>query len=353
VNGPAWLQADGTPRYAEAAGAGKGAPLRLEPPPLRGPAIVGRSAALRKVLELVVQVAPARATVLVTGETGTGKDLVARAIHDASPRSARAFVPVNCSALPESLLESELFGHTRGSFTGAIANKRGLVEEAAGGTLFLDEISTLPHAVQVKLLRVLQERAIYRVGSTRPVPVDFRLVAATNVDLAAEVRAGRFRADLFYRLNVFPIRVPSLRERRGDIPLLVEHFRVQCARANGVEPPTVCTATMAALVAHDWPGNVRELENFMERAVIMHAGRGGIPVELPGAESAASAEAAMVETALREEWSLALLEQRYIAGVLERAGGHRGRAAAILGIDRRTLYRKLKEYGTADVRPVR
>lgn len=338
MNGPAYLY-DAEVRRAVSQ-------LRLEPQPAGQTMIVGHSPAVRQMLGLVARVAPTRATVLITGETGTGKELVARAVHDASDRRSRAFVPINCSALPESLLESELFGHTRGSFTGAIANKRGLFEEAAGGTLFLDEISTIPHSVQVKLLRVLQERRFYRLGGTQPVSVDFRLVAATNLDLAEEVRAGRFREDLYYRLNVFPIRVPALRERRTDIPLLVEHFRVRCAQEIGVSPPAVSVGTLAAMACYPWPGNVRELENFMERAVILHAGCDDVPFDLRPAAIAA-AEERTAEVALREGWTMARLEQHYILGVLAQTGGHRGQAADLLGIDRRTLYRKLKEYARA------
>src|SRR5262245_12326524 len=201
--------------------------------------LVGRSPAMERLFDLVERVAPTRATVLIVGETGTGKELVARAVHDLSERARKPFVAVNCSALPETLLESELFGHTKGSFTGAIANKRGLFEEANGGTLFLDEISTISPAIQVKLLRVLQDRKIQRVGGVAPITVDFRLIAATNVDLSEEVRHGHFREDLYYRLNVFPITVPPLRERTGDVPILANYFRMKFAQENGVEPPAI------------------------------------------------------------------------------------------------------------------
>jgi DNA-binding NtrC family response regulator len=337
VNGPAWLY-DGELR--------RGGTLRLEPPPVSRTSLIGRSPAMQEMMQLVARVAPTRATVLIHGETGTGKELVARAVHETSGRHSRPFVPINCSALPESLLESELFGHTKGSFTGAIANKRGLFEEAAGGTLFLDELSTIPHSVQVKLLRVLQERRFYRIGGTQPVSVDFRLVAATNLDLAEEVRAGRFREDLFYRLNVFPVRVPPLRERRSDIPLLVEHFRLRFASDIGVAAPDVSAETLARLSLYGWPGNVRELENLVERAVILSAGGTDIPFDPPDAAPAA-AEVRLADVALREGWSMARLEQHYILAMLEQANGHRGRAADLLGIDRRTLYRKLKEYARA------
>jgi two-component system, NtrC family, response regulator HydG len=305
--------------------------------------IIGRSPAMERMFDLVERVAPTRATVLITGETGTGKELVARAIHELSDRARKPFVPVNCSALPETLLESELFGHTKGSFTGAIANKRGLFEEASGGTLFLDEISTIPPSTQVKLLRVLQERTLHRVGGSQPIAVDFRLLAATNLDLAEEVRAARFREDLFYRLNVFPVRVPSLRERQGDIPLLANFFRLRFAQENGVEAPEIAPDTMKRLMEYAWPGNVRELENFVERAVIMYSGARNIPFEPPAGELDRS-EQSLVDVARRERWSMERLEKEYILDVLQQTDGHRGQAAEILGIDRRTLYRKLKQY---------
>jgi two-component system, NtrC family, response regulator HydG len=305
--------------------------------------LVGRAPAMERMFDLIERVAPTRATVLITGETGTGKELVARAIHEISDRARKPFVPINCSALPETLLESELFGHTKGSFTGAIANKRGLFEEAAGGTLFLDEISTIAASIQVKLLRVLQERKLHRIGGSQPVPVDFRLLAATNLDLGEEVRAGRFREDLFYRLNVFPVRVPALRERQGDIPLLANFFRLRFAQENGVEAPEIGPDTMKRLMEYGWPGNVRELENYIERAVIMYAGARSIPFEAPSTETERS-EQSLVDSARRERWSMERLEREYIIDVLQQTGGHRGHAADILGIDRRTLYRKLKQY---------
>jgi two-component system, NtrC family, response regulator HydG len=306
--------------------------------------IVGRAPAMERMFDMVERVAPTRATVLITGETGTGKELVARAIHELSDRSRKPFVAINCSALPETLLESELFGHTKGSFTGAIATKRGLFEEAAGGTLFLDEISTIPQSIQVKLLRVLQDRTLHRLGGTQPIVVDFRLLAATNVDLADEVRAGRFREDLYYRLNVFPIRVPALRERQSDIPLLANFFRIRFAQENGVDAPAITRETMNRLMEYPWPGNVRELENYIERAVIMHAGARSMPFEAPSSDSSRSGQH-LVDEARRQRWTMERLEREYILDVLQQTGGHRGNAAEILGIDRRTLYRKLKSYG--------
>ncbi len=305
--------------------------------------IVGKSPALERMFDLIERVAPTRATVLITGETGTGKELAARALHELSGRVRKPFVAINCSALPETLLETELFGHMRGSFTGAIQNKRGLFEEANGGTLFLDEISTVSQSIQVKLLRVLQDRKIQRIGGTQQLPVDFRLVAATNVELAERVENGEFREDLFYRLNVFPIRVPALRERKSDIPLLANYFRTKFAQENGVEAPEISPETMRRLIEYEWPGNVRELENFIERAVIMHAGARSIPFDAPAGQKEKT-ERDMIARARQERWNLEQLEREYILNVLDQTRGHKGNAAEVLGIDRRTLYRKLKKY---------
>jgi len=302
--------------------------------------MVGRSAAMERLFDQIGRVAPLRTTVLITGETGTGKELVAMAIHELSGRARKAFVAVNCSALSETLLESELFGHVKGSFTGAFAGRRGLLEEAEGGTLFLDEVSTLSQQVQVKLLRVLAERAIHRVGSSLHVPIDFRLIVATNHDLAGQVAAGQFREDLYYRLNTFPILVPPLRERTSDIPLLAEHFRLWYAKENALEPPPFSRSALDSMLAHDWPGNVRELQNFVERAVILFAG--APEIRLDPAFSQRRLEHDTLRRAANEVWNLDQLEYEYIRSVLERTGGHQGRAAEILGIDRRTLYRKLR-----------
>ncbi len=304
---------------------------------------IGDTPPVRHMFDLIERVAPLNATVLVTGETGTGKELVARAIHDLSPRHAQPFVPMQCSALSPTLLESELFGHVKGSFTGATASRRGLFEEAHGGTLFLDEISTIGADTQVKILRVLQERSIQRVGSTDSVSTDFRLVGATNIDLAHEVAEGRFREDLFYRLNVYPIRVPPLRERRQDIPLLAAAFRARFARENGVEPPAITEETLVRMMEYDWPGNVRELENFVERALIVFAGREAIQFELP-AQTASRTDRQMLTQAQDEFWPLERLEREYTLRVLEHTRGRQSEAAGILGISRRTLYRKLRQY---------
>ncbi|HYJ78777.1 MAG TPA: sigma-54 dependent transcriptional regulator [Longimicrobiaceae bacterium] len=305
--------------------------------------IIGRSPPMRRLFELIERVAPTRASVLVTGETGTGKELVARAVHDLSDRARRPFVAVNCSALPETLLESELFGHVKGAFTGAVASRRGLFEEAAGGTLFLDEIATISPAIQVKLLRVLQERKVQRVGGGAAVDVDFRLVAAANVPLDDEVAAGRFREDLFYRLNVFPLQVPPLRERAADIPLLADHFRRRVARETGVEPPELSPEGLARMTAHPWPGNVRELENYVERAAILHAGAATLPFDPPRGPRA-EPERGLAARARQERWTLERLEREHVLQVLEDTGGNQVRAAEVLGIDRRTLHRKLKQY---------
>jgi two-component system, NtrC family, response regulator HydG len=306
--------------------------------------IIGRAPAMMRVLRLIERVAPTRASVLITGETGTGKELVARAVHELSPRSHRSYVPVNCSAIPESLIEAELFGHTKGSFTGAVQSRRGLIEEAAGGTLFLDEISTLTEDVQVKLLRVLQDRRVQRVGSNSPVPIDFRLVAATNSDLARLVADGRFREDLFFRLDVFPIVVPPLRERREDIPLLASHFLSVYAEEHGVEPPRVSPETLARMVAYDWPGNVRELENFVERSMIMYAGRDVFfPFDLPR-RLLGHQGATVVGRAIEDDWTLERLKREYLLSTLERHRWRRDLAAETLGISQRTIHRKLKRY---------
>ena len=307
------------------------------------PEMVGRSGAMDRVRDLIARVAPSRATVLITGDTGTGKELVARSIHALSGRAEKSFVGVNCSAIPETLLESELFGHVKGAFTGAITNKRGLMEEASGGSLFLDEVGTITQNIQVKLLRVLQERTIMRVGAREAVPVDIRLIAATNLDLAEEVRAGRFREDLFYRLSVFPVHVPSLSERRDDIPLLAAYFLRRAAAEHQVTPPSIPPTTMQRLMEYEWPGNVRELENFVERSVIMHAGSKTIPFD-PGEGLHRRREHDLLKSAREERWDLDRLEREYILSVLDDVAGHQGRAAEILGIDRRTLYRKLKRY---------
>jgi DNA-binding NtrC family response regulator len=307
------------------------------------PILIGESPAMKRMYDLLERVAPSRATVLITGETGTGKEMVAQTIHTLSDRARKPFVTVQCSALSESLLESELFGHMKGSFTGAIGTRRGLFEEAAEGTLFLDEVATLSPTIQVKLLRTLQERRVQRVGANQPIPVAFRLIAATNVDLGAEVAAGRFREDLFYRLNVFPVRVPPLRERPGDIPLLAAFFLARAAERNGIAPPELSPGLLAKMGQYDWPGNVRELENFVERAVIMYSGSRVIPVQAaPGPQDSGS-----IARALAGQWTLERLEREFILAVLGSHDGNVAQAATALGIDRRTLFRKLQRYREA------
>ncbi|HEY2509232.1 MAG TPA: sigma-54 dependent transcriptional regulator [Polyangiaceae bacterium] len=303
--------------------------------------IVGTAHAMIGVYKTVAQVAPTTATVLIIGESGTGKELVARAIHAKSPRSSKPFVAVNCAALPESILESELFGHERGAFTGAAGLKRGLFEEANGGTLFLDEIGEISPKMQVQLLRVLQEGEIRRVGASDTIKVDVRVVAATNRDLKSELATGRFREDLFFRLQVVTVHVPPLRDRKGDIPLLVKHFVARHAARLGRPVPRVAPEVLEGLAAYDVPGNVRELSHIVERAMLL--AREGVVtvVDLPPEVGGAIADAAAGSMgALADDWpTLATLERRYIDRVLARTGGNKTRAAEVLGIDRRTLNR--------------
>lgn len=308
---------------------------------------VGDSAPVRQMFDLIDRVAPLNLTVLITGETGTGKELIARSIHDRSRRSERRFVPVHCSALSPGLLESELFGHVKGSFTGATQTRRGLFEEASGGTLFLDEIATISPETQVKTLRVLQERKVQRVGSSEEIEADFRLVGATNVDLEAEVAAGNFRKDLFYRLNVYPVRVPPLRERREDIPLLAETFRSRFAEENALVPPEIAPEVQDQMMAYDWPGNVRELENFVDRALVVYAGMPSIQFDLGNGMLKRESGAVFCAPGA-ESWTLARLEREHIARVMARTGGRQTEAAKILGISRRTLYRRLQHYYASD-----
>jgi DNA-binding NtrC family response regulator len=311
------------------------------------PPLVGRSPAMKRLSGLIERVAPSRATVLLTGETGTGKEVVAQTIHALSDRARKPFVTVQCSALSESLLESELFGHMKGSFTGAMANRRGLFEEAGEGTLFLDEVATLAPVIQVKLLRVLQERRVQRVGANQPIPVAFRLIAATNQDLANEVAARRFREDLYYRLNVVPIRLPPLREREGDIPLLASFFCARSAEVAGIAPPELSPTLLGRMTAYPWPGNVRELENFIERAIIMYGGRRTIPADAAEWPQ----DGGTVARAVKEGWTLDRLEREYILGVLESHHGQVALAARAIGIDRRTLARKLVQFRSEGVLP--
>jgi formate hydrogenlyase transcriptional activator len=305
--------------------------------------IVGGSAALRRVLKEVQTVAPTGSTVLIRGETGTGKELIARALHQLSPRQERTFVKLNCAAIPTGLLESELFGHEKGAFTGAIAQKVGRFELAHRGTLFLDEVGDMPPELQPKLLRVLQEQEFERLGSTRTIKVDVRLVAATHRDLARMVADGRFREDLYYRLNVFPLVLPPLRERPDDVPRLVRHFTQQFARRMGRRIETIPSAVMDTLVRYPWPGNVRELQNVIERAVILSPGPS---LQVPLADlQPAPAQAQVPATA---PGTLADAERDHILGVLRETGwvlGGPNGAAARLGMKRTTLQSKMKKLG--------
>ena len=324
------------------------APLEAPVPVEAPPGLIGRSAAMLTVYKQVAQAAIAQAPVLIVGASGTGKELVARAIHRHGRRASRAFVPVNCGALTETLLESELFGHMRGAFTGAVSDARGLFEQAQGGTIFLDEISETSPALQVKLLRVLQEGEVRPVGGRGTVKVDVRVVAATNVDLEEAVSSGRFRQDLFYRLGVLVIRVPPLQARHEDIPLLVERFlQNACGRAG--RTVTLTPGALARLVGHDWPGNVRELENTIERLVLTSRGH-EITVEDVQFGTTADTRPPRVELEARMFEGLPTLdalERRYLLHVLEAVGGNRTRAAEMLGIDRRTLYRMAERFGLA------
>jgi formate hydrogenlyase transcriptional activator len=308
--------------------------------PRRFEQIIGNSPALESVLEQVEQVAPTDSTVLIQGETGTGKELIARAIHNLSVRCGRPFIKLNCAAIPFDLLESELFGHERGAFTGAIAQKIGRFELADKGTLFLDEVGDIPPALQPKLLRVLQEQEFERLGSTRTHQVDVRLVAATNRNLVDMVKRNEFRSDLYYRLNVFPIPLPRLRERREDIPALVEHFVEIYARRMGKQVEHILPETMSALVSYQWPGNIRELQNFIERSVILTSGNVLHPplASLKNAAEAESLGAITLEDAEREHIRKILEQTRWVVA------GPNG-AAARLGIKRSTLYFRMQKLG--------
>jgi DNA-binding NtrC family response regulator len=331
------------------------------------PEIVGSSAAMREVYQRTRLVAPSRASVLLIGETGTGKELIARAIHRLSPRADGPYIRVNCGALSESLLESELFGHVKGAFTGAIDNKTGRFEAAHGGTIFLDEISSMSPKLQVKLLRVLQEREFERVGESRTIRVDTRVIAATNQSLEDEIEAGRFRDDLYYRLNVVPIRLPPLRERREDIPSLGQFFLERYSEENRRDTPELTLQVLQALQGYDWPGNVRELENYIERAVVMANGHPLEPemLSLPGRHERrlrpAGARTGDVLSLIQHlvrvgiqslptedgnlyERLVGGIERELIEQVMQLCDNVQVKAAARLGINRNTLHKKLSEF---------
>jgi DNA-binding NtrC family response regulator len=324
--------------------------------------IVGKSRAMAKLFQLLETVAPTNSTILVSGETGTGKEVVARAIHHNSPRRMNRFVALNCSAIPESLLEAELFGHVRGAFTGAVGNRVGRLEQAHKGTLFLDEVGTMSAGLQMKLLRVLQEREFERVGDSHTIKVDVRIIGATNSNLLQMVEDGEFREDLYYRLNVIPLELPPLRERKEDIPLLVQHF-LDKLQAEATKPSgdrllgqtarpalTVSQEAMRRLMAFQWPGNVRQLENAIERAVALSAGRSQIDViDLPAdiqqaQETVLSSPVLLPEGGLDLDAFVTNIERELIERSLERTGGNKGQAARLLGLKRTTLVEKLKRF---------
>jgi DNA-binding NtrC family response regulator len=318
--------------------------------------IIGKSRAMARLFQLLETVAATNSTILVTGETGSGKELVAKAIHQHSPRHVHRFVAVNCSAIPETLLEAELFGHVRGAFTGAVGNRQGRFEMAHKGTLLLDEVGTMSAALQMKLLRVLQEREFERIGDTHTTKVDVRVIAATHSDLRQMVADGQFREDLYYRLNVIPVQIPPLRDRKEDIPLLVQHFLEKFAPGTPAEDGagrpglTVSQEGMRRLMSYHWPGNVRQLENAIERAVAFSAGRTHIDVaDLPAEVQAAPEAAAPAALTLPEEGLdlaefIGNIEREFIQLSLERTGGNKGRAAKLLQLNRTTLVEKLKRF---------
>jgi two-component system, NtrC family, response regulator len=310
--------------------------------------IIGRSPPMERLFEQMKLVAPTRSTVLIVGESGTGKELVANALHRASPRRHERFLAINCGAIPSDILESELFGHEKGAFTGAVGRKIGKFELAHKGTLFLDEISELYPELQVKLLRVLEERRVMRVGGGDLIEVDFRLIAATNRDLEEEVAKGRFREDLYYRLKVVTLEIPALRERPSDVVLLAEHFLAELCAEHGRPPKILTPGAAQQLASHPWPGNVRQLRNYLESLVIFHSGEvieaADLPSQLQGGASAVRSATTPVQPADGPARTMEEIERQAILETLARTGGHRARAADVLGIGLRTLQRKLKDY---------
>ncbi|HET6979093.1 MAG TPA: sigma-54 dependent transcriptional regulator [Pyrinomonadaceae bacterium] len=322
----------------------------------KSPTLIGQSPVMRKLFSVIERVAPTDASVLITGATGTGKELAARAIHELSPRRDHAFVDINCSAIPETLIEAELFGHQRGTFTGAHENRSGLFEKASGGTLFLDEVDALNLSAQAKLLRVLQERTVRRIGARANIAIDVRIISATNCDLAQAVAEGRFRPDLYYRLRVLPLQVPELCTRGEDVRLLVDHFLRVKSERNGQRLRTFTPEAMRALCDYPWPGNVRELENTIEYALAIglddELDIADLPPEILTATPQPSADdfRQVLQAYMNDTVPLAEIEKRYILSVLQQFGGNQVRAAAALGIDRSKLYRRLKQYGVMAVR---
>ena len=322
----------------------------------KSPTLIGQSPVMKKLFSVIERVAPTDASVLITGATGTGKELAARAIHDMSPRRDNAFVDINCSAIPETLIEAELFGHQRGTFTGAHENRSGLFEKASGGTLFLDEVDALNLSAQAKLLRVLQERTVRRIGARANIAIDVRIISATNCDLAQAVAEGRFRPDLYYRLRVLPLHVPELCSRGEDVRLLVEHFLRVKSERNGQALRKFTAEAMRALCEYPWPGNVRELENTIEYALAIglddELGLADLPPEIMNSHSQPSVDnfRQVLQAYMNDTVPLAEIEKRYILSVLQQFGGNQVRAAAALGIDRSKLYRRLKQYGVMAVR---
>ncbi len=304
---------------------------------------IGKSRRFIDVLKLAEHVAPTDSTVLIQGESGTGKEVVARYIHNLSNRADGPFMSINCGALPENLLESELFGHVKGSFTGAVRDKQGLFAAARGGTFFLDEVGEMPPSLQVKLLRVLQEREVIPVGATESIPVDVRIVAATNRDLEEEIRRGNFRSDLFYRLNVIALNLPPLRDRRDDLILLIENFLQQMATENDTEPKALASEALDAVMVYEWPGNVRELENALEHDTVLPRSSLLDGAALPERITRRRKEPLVAERSLQNP-TLDVIERAYIMWVLQVEGGNKTRAAEVLGIDPSTLYRKLSRY---------
>ncbi len=312
----------------------------------KAPAIarpIGKSKRFLDVLKLAEHVAPTDSTVLIQGESGTGKEVIARYIHNLSSRNEGPFMSINCGALPENLLESELFGHVKGSFTGAVRDKQGLFAAARGGSFFLDEVGEMPASLQVKLLRVLQEREAIPVGATEAIPVDVRIIAATNRELEEEIRRGNFRSDLFYRLNVIAINLPPLRERRDDLLLLIEALLQNLATETGTEPKALASEALDAVMVYEWPGNVRELDNALEHAVVLTRGNLIEASSLPERITKRRKEPLVAERSYRNP-TLEVIERAYIMWVLQAEGGNKTRAAEVLGIDPSTLYRKLSRY---------